>query len=413
MSDMVYIQDDFGNRIPMLDGYGNLSVQVVMLYTEDKLSETDRRTVSDFAAVDEMANDALEGFALTSNAPKTRYHLGQLNNDIQKRTGAAAVNALPRQQSDFNYRKLAAAIAVLVAIGGATFLGIRYFGENKLADNTKLIPVEESQSETATVIQESDNMEESAGSISLSEKDVTKLKPSSLPDAAESAKAAPTASVRKTSEDAKKVAETTDKKSNTEKLTAARVLVEQEKEEDVEQSELADTETVIEEFAENNRLAQSGSVSKDRKEVDAYNKQQQKLKEDVNAANARADRVLKTLEQQALAAEQKREEPKGAPNASSSAAYPGGDIEMYKFIERKKIYTEAMKALELQGTVKISFDIEPDGRVSNAKVKAGENGLMNEDALRVIRSMPQWKPANDANGEAIRSSKTVTIKYGQ
>ncbi|MBI1288093.1 MAG: hypothetical protein GC178_11025, partial [Flavobacteriales bacterium] len=58
-------------------------------------------------------------------------------------------------------------------------------------------------------------------------------------------------------------------------------------------------------------------------------------------------------------------------------------------------------------------DIEPDGRVTNAKVKSGVNGPLNEDALRVVRSMPKWNPAKDASGENIRSSRTVVIKYGE
>ncbi|MFT6211531.1 MAG: hypothetical protein ACJATE_002168, partial [Bacteroidia bacterium] len=32
---------------------------------------------------------------------------------------------------------------------------------------------------------------------------------------------------------------------------------------------------------------------------------------------------------------------------------------------------------------------------------------------RVVRSMPSWKPSQDANGETIRSSKTIVVKYGE
>ena len=99
MSNMIYIQDDFGTQIPLLDGHGNLTVQVLMLYAEDKLTEDDRKIVNDFAATDEMAEDALEGFALTSNTSKTRYHLGQLNNAIQKKTGV-------RKRHNFNLKLL-------------------------------------------------------------------------------------------------------------------------------------------------------------------------------------------------------------------------------------------------------------------------------------------------------------------
>ena len=419
MSEMVYIQDDFGNRIAMLDDYGNLSVQVIMLYTEDKLSETDRKTVKEFAATDELTQDALDGYALTSNAPKTRHHLGQLNNDIQKRTGAAAVTILPRQESSFNYRKLAAAVAVLFVIGGSTFFGVKYLGKDQLAENAKVIPVEDEQSNTNVVIQEAEDTEISDASVLKDENDVSQPEPSTLPDVDKTTKPVPASALKeetepklsKATEEEKSVAKTKDKKPGSEKLAAVAALVKPETENVV----------VMEEPTQHNQIAQSGSIANNKREADTYDEQQQKLKADVVAANERADRVLKALNEKEQNLEKENEIPqlqmaaerKNVPKASNSAAYPGGDMEMYKFIERKKIYTEAMKALDLKGVVKVSFDIEPDGRVSNAKVKAGENGLMNEDALRVIRSMPQWEPAKDTSGEAIRSSKTVVIKYGE
>ncbi|MBP9153073.1 MAG: hypothetical protein KBF73_12375, partial [Flavobacteriales bacterium] len=157
MSEMIYIQDDFGNQIPMLDAYGNFSVHVLMLYAEDKLSESDRKTVNAYAAMDEMAKDALEGYALSVNPSKTRFHLGQLNADIQKRSGASAIIAIPKEKSDFDYRKLAAAVALLVVIGGATFFGAKYFSKNEMADNTPFETVSEedssSESESRTVME--------------------------------------------------------------------------------------------------------------------------------------------------------------------------------------------------------------------------------------------------------------------
>jgi protein TonB len=98
-------------------------------------------------------------------------------------------------------------------------------------------------------------------------------------------------------------------------------------------------------------------------------------------------------------------------NASSVASFPGGEIKMYRFIERRKNYTQAMKNQGLNGTVTVSFDIEVDGRVSNVRLKKGVNGLLDEDALRVVRSMPKWTPAIE-NGEAVKSSKSVVVKYG-
>ena len=131
---------------------------------------------------------------------------------------------------------------------------------------------------------------------------------------------------------------------------------------------------------------------------------------------ARAESELRAApeqQQREKPAKEKQSQTQTATAGASAALYPGGDISMYRFIEKKKIYTEAMRAQNLKGSVTVSFDIEADGRVSNASIKSGINGPLNEDALRVVRSMPKWTAAKNAAGEPMKSSKTVIIKYGE
>jgi len=414
---MIYIQDDFGNQIPLLDDYGNMSVHVIMLYTEDKLTEADRKTVSDFAATDEMTKDALDGFALTSNPSKTRHILGELNSKIQKRTGASAVGKLPRQQSDFDYRKLAAAVAVLIVIGGATFFGSQYFGKDELADNTsgKTVKNEPRKRETvralvvdSVVIEELTNSNDVAEAefVSASDKPTIVEEPKR-----ELQKQAEVQAPQKDEVMEKLKSKTDDSKD----IATSETGVIQEVEDLVV---LADVE---EEISDTDQLAESSPVYTEQKAAGAAELDQERLKEEAEAANERADMVIAAFQDKARSSKRKQEEQGNQMEAerqalsdqAGAAKFPEGDIALYKFIDRKKIYTDAMKALNLNGAVTVSFDIEPDGRVSNAKVKSGENGLMNEDALRVVRSMPSWKPAKDSNGNAVRSSKTVVVKYGE
>ncbi|MGB0368443.1 MAG: hypothetical protein ACPGD8_03495, partial [Flavobacteriales bacterium] len=137
MSNKTYIQDDFGNQVPLLDDYGNLSLEVIMLYAEDKLTAADRKAVDDFTATDEISKDALDGFLLTSNSSKTRHQLGQLNAEIQKATGAKAVSSFAQPKKEFPYGKLAAAVALLLAVGGGTFFAAQFLGEDDLAEATE------------------------------------------------------------------------------------------------------------------------------------------------------------------------------------------------------------------------------------------------------------------------------------
>jgi protein TonB len=97
---------------------------------------------------------------------------------------------------------------------------------------------------------------------------------------------------------------------------------------------------------------------------------------------------------------------------AAQARFPGGDLEMYKFIEKSKQYTEAMIEEGLKGVVVVSFQIDKNGKVSKVKVKSGQQGWLAQDAVQVIESMPKWEPAKKANGSIVKSERVVTIRYG-
>ncbi|MCB0756272.1 MAG: TonB family protein, partial [Flavobacteriales bacterium] len=128
-----------------------------------------------------------------------------------------------------------------------------------------------------------------------------------------------------------------------------------------------------------------------------------------SSAMAKAKQAESERKEREMSAMMESSTPVQASN--SVATFPGGEIKMYRFIERKKNYTEAMQNQGLEGTVTVSFDIESDGRVSNVRLKKGVNGILDEDAIRVVRSMPKWDPAIE-NGIAVKSSKSVVVKYG-
>ncbi|MCC6727443.1 MAG: TonB family protein [Saprospiraceae bacterium] len=46
----------------------------------------------------------------------------------------------------------------------------------------------------------------------------------------------------------------------------------------------------------------------------------------------------------------------------------------------------------IQGTVYLSFDVELDGRLTNIQVRKGLHPLFDEEAIRIIRLMPNWVP---------------------
>ena len=58
----------------------------------------------------------------------------------------------------------------------------------------------------------------------------------------------------------------------------------------------------------------------------------------------------------------------------------------------------------------VNFIVEPDGSVSDIKVLRGIGGGCDEEAVRVVKSMPKFKPGMQ-NGEAVRVSYTVPVIF--
>jgi len=73
-------------------------------------------------------------------------------------------------------------------------------------------------------------------------------------------------------------------------------------------------------------------------------------------------------------------------------------------------YPPDARKSNIQGTVYVSFIVEKDGSVSNAKVLRGANSLLDNESLRVISIMPKWTPGMQ-NGHNVRVQYMVPIHF--
>ena len=71
-----------------------------------------------------------------------------------------------------------------------------------------------------------------------------------------------------------------------------------------------------------------------------------------------------------------------------------------------------MIALEngIQGKVFVEFVIEKDGSITNVRVLRSVDPSLDKEAIRVVSSMPKWKPGKQ-RGKAVRVSYTVPINF--
>ena len=90
--------------------------------------------------------------------------------------------------------------------------------------------------------------------------------------------------------------------------------------------------------------------------------------------------------------------------------FPGGTAKMMEYIQKNIKYPMMARESDIQGRVFVNFVVEPDGSITNVTVMRGIGGGCDEEALRVVQSMPNWKPGKQ-RGSAVRCSFTVPIIF--
>lgn len=93
-----------------------------------------------------------------------------------------------------------------------------------------------------------------------------------------------------------------------------------------------------------------------------------------------------------------------------SSEFPGGDDARAKFLRDNIHYPPIAKENGIQGTVYVTFVIDKEGKVTDASIRKGVGAGLDEEALRVIKLMPSWKPAKQA-GKAVRQQFTLPIRF--
>lgn len=90
--------------------------------------------------------------------------------------------------------------------------------------------------------------------------------------------------------------------------------------------------------------------------------------------------------------------------------FPGGPEAMMKYISSHINYPQDAIDNEIEGSVFISFVVERDGSIGEAKVLRGIGGGCSEEALRVVNSMPNWKPGKQ-RGKLVRTRYNLPIRF--
>ena len=84
--------------------------------------------------------------------------------------------------------------------------------------------------------------------------------------------------------------------------------------------------------------------------------------------------------------------------------FPGGVAAQVEYFKKNLRYPAEAKKAGTQGRVVVQFFVNKDGSISNVKVLRGVDPALDAEAVRLVNSMPKWKPG-------MQKGKAVTVKY--
>ncbi len=90
--------------------------------------------------------------------------------------------------------------------------------------------------------------------------------------------------------------------------------------------------------------------------------------------------------------------------------YPGGEINMRKFLNDNIRYPQMARESGISGTVFVTFVVSKTGQISDVRVVRGIGGGCDEEAVRVVKAMPTWI-AGKQSGKAVPVQFNLPIKF--
>lgn len=90
--------------------------------------------------------------------------------------------------------------------------------------------------------------------------------------------------------------------------------------------------------------------------------------------------------------------------------YPGGDAELMKFMMNNVSYPLVAKDQNIQGIVLVRFIVSNTGEAKDAEIIKGVHPSLDNEALRIIKMMPKWKPGEN-KGKPVNVFFTMPISF--
>lgn len=90
--------------------------------------------------------------------------------------------------------------------------------------------------------------------------------------------------------------------------------------------------------------------------------------------------------------------------------FPGGQAALLEYLRKNIKYPSICRENGIQGRVLIQFIVNKDGSIVDPEVVKSVNPYLDKEALRVISTMPSWKPGSQ-RGKPVRVKFTVPVNF--
>ena len=93
------------------------------------------------------------------------------------------------------------------------------------------------------------------------------------------------------------------------------------------------------------------------------------------------------------------------------AEFPGGEKAWYKYLGDNLKIPKQLENQNIKGELILKFIITPTGKIETVEIIKSLTPILDEEAIRVIRKSPKWKPAQQ-NGKKVQATRTQPITFG-
>ncbi|MCB9043567.1 MAG: TonB family protein [Chitinophagales bacterium] len=102
-------------------------------------------------------------------------------------------------------------------------------------------------------------------------------------------------------------------------------------------------------------------------------------------------------------------EPEVIDIAEEMPEFPGGEVEMLRFVYKNYKYPALAKESNIEGLIVVWFVVNTDGSISNVELMKDIGAGCGDEAMRVVKTMPKWKPGKQG-GKAVRVRYKLPIR---